>query len=601
MGMDQAQGLSSGSRTLGTSSVSSSATGPATPDNAKRQIQGDQWTQSRDPLLGISHQVLFWPIVLAHIKDAGTTASKVDLQCILRFGSPWLLAAKSRGYFSRFSLDMDLRSSRLRSGATVFPELTIRRVDELCIAYFETFNSLFPLLEMHSFLDGIIARLAQEGYKGGDPEAVLGLLVFALGELAIDGGAAASHRSDPCNSCGCERTSRPGSGYFNEACRRMKAINSRDYLEVVQIALLQATYFGAVSRNSDSFAAISTASSACISLLKAQSVDWSSLRGNLIKRAYWLCVLHERLFFIEFRVPLTGIDNWEDEVPLPHLGHCFQAFDSLSLPSANVTLGRQDFLTCYFSAMIALSRLIGRINDLIYGYESACEDAEPLLSFAEESANAKENARHIEEYEGPPHHIMEEFMTRQLDQWRDTLPGVLQWKDSTQQDFANVGLREQHPYLRFFGHVLHTECQEAPHELDLVQAHLRVRFYNARYLLNRPFIYKALHKPQLMTDNDKEQCKISVESACLWPLSLKPPKDKRHILPHLFAWTQSFASLTLVIRACCDLGTFEELGGETGKMRANAEHSSAVMIEWLEDVRREDYIADWALTNLGPL
>lgn len=297
---------------------------------------------------------------------------------------------------------------------------------------------------------------------------------------------------------------------------------------------------------------------------------------------------------------MTGIEDWEDEVPLPHSGHGRQPFDyPRSLLSGNVPLERPDIPTCYFSAMMALSRLIRRINDFIYGYESACEDAEPLLSFIGESANAKENVRHIEAYQGPPHRIMEE-MTRQLDQWRDALPGMLQWKDSNHQDFANVSLRDQHPYLRLFGHVLHTEFQEAPHGLDLVLAHLRVRFYHARYLLYRPLIYKALHKPQLMTDIDRDQCKISIESACLWPLSLKPPKDKRKVLPHLFAWTQNFVSLTLVIRACCDSGVFEELGDDTGKMRVNAERSSAVMTEWLEDTRREDDIADWALKTFGP-
>lgn len=249
MVMDRAQGLSSGSRMLETSSMSSPshfgmddvAASPTTPgmqNVSKRQFQGDQWKQSCDPLLGISHKVLFWPIILTHIKDAGTTASKVDLQCMLQFGSPWILAAKSRGRVSSFPLDTDLPSLRLHSGATIYPELTIRRVDELCNSYFDTFNSLFPLLEMHSFLDGTIARLTREGYKDGDPEAVIGLLVFALGELAIDGSTADSQHSGHCNFCGCGRTSRPGSGYFKEACRRINVINSRDYLEVVQIELL---------------------------------------------------------------------------------------------------------------------------------------------------------------------------------------------------------------------------------------------------------------------------------------------------------------------------------------------------------------------------
>jgi hypothetical protein len=37
------------------------------------------------------------------------------------------------------------------------------------------------------FVDGVVARLLQEGYRDDEPEGVLALLVFALGQLAIKG------------------------------------------------------------------------------------------------------------------------------------------------------------------------------------------------------------------------------------------------------------------------------------------------------------------------------------------------------------------------------------------------------------------------------
>lgn len=614
--MSQAQSLSSGPGRLATPSTSSPAhhemddiAADLTASNlqrvvAERKAQDDRWKQSRDPLLGVSHKILFWPVVMTHITDAGTTSTKVDLQCILRFGSPWLLSARLKDCNPRGGMNWgtDLRSSYLHSGAMVFADLTIRRMDKLCVAYFDTFNSLFPLLDMHSFLDGVVARLARQGYRDGDPEAVLGLLVFALGEFAIEGGSTDSQCPGQCRSCGCKRMSPPGSSFFNEACRRMEAVNAQDCLEIVQISLLQAAYFGAISRNSDSYIAISTASTACMSLLEARSAEWSSPRSDLVKRAYWLCVLNERMFSLEFRVPLTGIENWEDEVPLPHIGHWSQRTqldNSRSLLTQNLTLARQEDLKCYFSALITLSRLIRRINDILYSYEPACEDAERLWSGVGEPEAAQEQDHHIEEYRGPPFHLVEE-MARQLDCWRNALPPVLQWNDSTQLQYANVRVQEQHPHSRFFDQALGAESREAPCEPDLILAHLRLRFYHARFLLYRPFIYKALHKPHFMTQSDKDQCKIATEAACLWPLSLNPPKDKRHLVPHPFAWTQNFLSSTLAMRACYHLGVFEAIGDDTGEMRSFALRSLDVMVEWLRDVRHEDVLADWALKVLGP-
>jgi hypothetical protein len=68
----------------------------------------------------------------------------------------------------------------------IFSDLTVQQVNEYSAAYFKTFNVLLPLLEATMSVDGIVARLLQEGHKDDDPESVLTLLVLALGQLAIE-------------------------------------------------------------------------------------------------------------------------------------------------------------------------------------------------------------------------------------------------------------------------------------------------------------------------------------------------------------------------------------------------------------------------------
>lgn len=45
---------------------------------------------------------------------------------------------------------------------------------------------LLPLLDPDIFMDRVVARLLREGYQDNDPESVLALTVFALGQLAIE-------------------------------------------------------------------------------------------------------------------------------------------------------------------------------------------------------------------------------------------------------------------------------------------------------------------------------------------------------------------------------------------------------------------------------
>lgn len=117
-----------------------------------------------------------------------------------------------------------------------FPGLTIRRVNEYSSAYFNTFNMLLPLLDLDLFMDSIVTRVLREGYRNDDLESVVALLVFALGQLAIEGvtGRPAGGSKDEASGFrGGTIEKPPGLGLFNEARRRIGMINMQPCLENV--------------------------------------------------------------------------------------------------------------------------------------------------------------------------------------------------------------------------------------------------------------------------------------------------------------------------------------------------------------------------------
>jgi hypothetical protein len=67
-----------------------------------------------------------------------------------------------------------------------FPTLTTKQVQEYTDAYFNTFNVICPILEYDS-TSGVIVRLSREGYADGNQQGIVTLLVFALGQFAVEG------------------------------------------------------------------------------------------------------------------------------------------------------------------------------------------------------------------------------------------------------------------------------------------------------------------------------------------------------------------------------------------------------------------------------
>jgi hypothetical protein len=57
---------------------------------------------------------------------------------------------------------------------------------QLATAYFDMFNFTYPFMDRQTFISGTLTKVHTEGFDI-DPDSVIELLVFALGELAIEG------------------------------------------------------------------------------------------------------------------------------------------------------------------------------------------------------------------------------------------------------------------------------------------------------------------------------------------------------------------------------------------------------------------------------
>ena len=138
------------------------------------------------------------------------------------------------------------------------------------------------------------------------------------------------------------------------------------------------------------------------------------------------------------------------------------------------------------------------------------------------------------------------------------------------------------------------------YNLDVVTAQLRTRFYYARFMMYRPFVYKALHFPETMTAEDANCCALAIKSACVWPVSMAPSKHKKRLVPHLFAWTQNFMGILLILRMTTENECLRRIC-ESQVNHEDIQKTASLMLEWVSDVKQLDGIADWSWRILEPL
>jgi hypothetical protein len=135
-----------------------------------------------------------------------------------------------------------------------------------------------------------------------------------------------------------------------------------------------------------------------------------------------------------------------------------------------------------------------------------------------------------------------------------------------------------------------------PYALDVQVALLRTRYYHAKYLIYRPFIYKALHAPESMTRDDAEGVGECLRACLKWPITMSPTCTHKRLVPCLFLWTQNLLGVLILLhmsRAVPILARIREtLCGE--RFEVEASETVGLYLDWLRDLRSIDRAARWA-------
>ncbi|CAH0043346.1 unnamed protein product, partial [Clonostachys solani] len=182
----------------------------------------------------------------------------------------------------------------------------------------------------------------------------------------------------------------------------------------------------------------------------------------------------------------------------------------------------------FFLALISMRKLLNRVLYHVYKQDQRYDEApHPTSSPSDErfSTVFSANERIIEE------------LDRQLEEWRNCLPAGL--------NFSSYSPSQEPPPL--------TEPREPRSIDDRLRGHLLARYYVAKSILHRPFLYRVLHfehNATLITDNDRLGATVAIHSAFLSTLHSGLFHEPLPLLLHpINSWRSMFA-LELQVAFC---------------------------------------------------
>jgi hypothetical protein len=197
-----------------------------------------------------AHKMLTWP-AMQQLLQQSSQSSLDELKGLEQEGSafivrmqegtpelPWDEALPEIPF-----VGMQTQETRSLGGARfIFPAPSWDTMRDLAIAYFDTFNLIHPFLDREDFFCDTLSRLHTEGFDD-DADSIIALLVFGLGEVAIEGSRGSPievHNGRPSGVRGGTALRPPGLVYFNEARKHIGFVLTGCELENVQILSLAA-------------------------------------------------------------------------------------------------------------------------------------------------------------------------------------------------------------------------------------------------------------------------------------------------------------------------------------------------------------------------
>ncbi|KIM92729.1 hypothetical protein OIDMADRAFT_173807 [Oidiodendron maius Zn] len=548
-----------------------------------------------------AHKMLIWPAIQQLLLQA--LPSNIEDWKTLEQEGPAFIFQIQKG-IPKLALDDNLQdrpfaaiqsqASRTAGEArSIFPRLTRDIMHQLATAYFDTFNLMYPFMDRQDFISNTLKKVHAEGF-GGDQASVIALIVFALGELAKEGSRGDPidvYKGRPSGVRGGTAPKPPGLALFNEARKRIGFVLTDSDLENVQIYSLAALYCGCCSRHVDLWRLTVSASLACRVLVTCKPIDWNSARGELTKLVYWHYVIMETALNLELDLPPTGITGLEDRVGIPNFNSPFCQADH----HAN----RFSHFEAHYASQVALRRLCADLHQSINDY---CKHSTNNSSDTPSASN--------DDYGGPEIGTLKKLAS-QLGQWRGMLPPDLQWAEDDPTSFPtpkqadsvyfnqpldpNLSSDSARSRMPLFSTDLDKEPIQYPYVYDIQVALLRTRYYQVKYMVYRPFVYKALHFSEQMTQEDAEGVAECLRSCLKWPITLSPTSRQKRLVPYLFCWSQNLLGILLIIYMTQHNPMLSEIRAQLCGPRFEAEIDQTIemMLDWIRDLKDTDSIALW--------
>lgn len=461
------------------------------------------------------------------------------------------------------------------------PSIDWETMQRLSKGFFDVFNCIYPIMDRQWFVSSTLTSIINNGFQEDTTSTVV-LLVFALGEVALSSSEVpvSSYKGRPSGIRGGTIDRPPGITYFNEARKRMGFALAEISVENVQMLALAALYYASCSQTVEFWRMTVSSSLACQAVITS-SDQLHGAKGDLIRRAYWHCLIMETYLHMEFGLPLTGLEKLDDIVGHPDFSGPTTSDDFVG----NQTSHFQE----HFASQIILRRLSSNFHITLnnsFGTSSSL----PFPGFGSFSGTSSES-----------NWTTMNQLGAQLDHWRRMLPRPLRWQDDQVMAFPDH-FQEGFPSYPGQSNMFTTELDSHPitypYAADIQVALLRTRYYYNKHLIYRPCVFKALHYPESLTQEDAEGAAECLKASLKWPIALSPPCSNKRLVPMAFFWSQNLLGVLVLLHLSQQhpmlLRIRSSLCGQDFEMDATA--TANVYLDWLRDMKKIDSTASWAWT-----
>ncbi|EED18183.1 C6 finger domain protein, putative [Talaromyces stipitatus ATCC 10500] len=392
--------------------------------------------------------------------------------------------------------------------------LPMALVKGLCEAFFSLFHPFTPFMDKHFFFSLTLGAVINHGFST-TIETCLVLNVMALGCLAV---RAYEEADFPLPGTLGDRFERPawyevvmedppGLSFFNKARKRMGFLMEKNNLSSCQYYLLSAMYYTQIIRPLDSGAMLNRAAACLCFMLANRDINYNEWEGDMKSRVFWNTVMYETILVQELDLPPSGLLSLEDNVPIPKFIPFKISSEITPLPDPDDSYYHQ----CHFLAQIANRIILTRIRHSLYLFSESGTLPRPAVS---------------------------QELHNQVEEWRKNLPPVIQFsaKDSTTTSNDDIS-----PSIT-------PNAPRTPTSLAMLVADsmLRARYRICKFHIGRPYLYKALRTPNLLTEDDFEQIRSGLRFAMDWPMIRGVFRQMRSCVPIRFAFCSQFFGQLLI-------------------------------------------------------